>query len=228
MNITRRAAIVGATASVAMARMAHAALPATSSPFLPVQQGPIGYSFAFVCHPSLGREVLGISKITATHPNISVDDAEDIYLAGAHVADEVRDRYPHVTRPVWLACVIRRQAALIGKRGRRGYANIALMHPALVEQIGCENLVPPEHFDGAGTRIGRWTRTGEVPKWENIGSTIWCASHLPMDEAYVVYSKAPIDSAGILLRDGHLGLAMQAVGPMSGPQQYVTRIRLIG
>ena len=84
-----------------------------------------------------------------------------------------------------------------------------------------------ETFDIADA--GAEDMADDMPKWDHIGSTVYCSPHLPTDEAYVVYAKALCDAGGILLSDaGHMGLAMQEVEDMTGPQQYVTRIRFVG
>jgi hypothetical protein len=212
--------------------------PPQVSPFLPVQWGTFGYVFQFlptpVAIPDSGLFDYGVLRIKPQFAVRHVDEAENAYLASGHVVDEVWDArtshryaYQPFTKGVWMACTIRKNAALIAARGRRGYANIVLMHPAMVEQIGRENLVDPAQFEDAGSTLGRWTRTAEVPKSDLLGSTIWCASHLPTDEAFVIFTRGLVDAGGVLLNDGsgNLSLAMQAVTDRTGPQQYVTRIR---
>jgi hypothetical protein len=242
MKMTRRTALLGAAITYPAAlTLPLPMFPPQVSPFLPAQWGPVGHILQYRKPDALQSFNVEIKKVTAGFTVANIDDAENAYLVGSHIADEVwderawRDRnttwtngvwHRPFTKGIWMACALRRQAALVAARGRRGYANIALMHPNMIEQIGRENLVDPAHFEGAGTIIGRWTRTAELPKWENVGSTIYCSPHLSPDEAYVLYVQHPVDAGGILLNDdGHDALIMQEVSMMTGPQQYASRVR---
>ena len=242
MEITRRTALLGAAGGLFGGLPVAASpspvplrpiLPPQVSPFLPAQWGPVGYMMQFREADRSSVINLDIRAVTNGYAVATIDEAENAYLANSHVADEVWDaskshQYIHqpFTRGFWMACALRRQAAYVAYRGRRGYANIALMHPDMIEQIGGENLVDPAHFEGVGTVIGRWTRTAELPKWGNVGSTIYCSPHIAPDEAFVLYQAGFCDAGGILLNeDGRHKLIMQDVTAMTGPHQYVTRVR---
>lgn len=194
------------------------------TPILPTQTGKMGQVVSMRCDDSrmsmFFRQVMGKSIA-------NIDEAEDAFLSHAHVAIEVRPDGEEGGR--WMAFAIRRQAAHVACRWRRGYGNVLLMHPDMIDVIGPDNFVTDEHFEGAGTRVGRWTRTAELPKWNHRGSTVFCSDHLPMNEAYVLYLGQMSHDAGAVLLDhgdGAFSMFTQGDDNVVGAKadSYVTRI----
>ncbi len=245
MNTTRRDVLRAAALGVIAGTLAQTGLPAApsfepvgvtpasppshpQSPFIPFQRNNMAHLLSYSPRDEPAAGNMGVFDFGFTHfpdvPINSVEAAEDQFLSTAFEAVETWDANewpkvgrPDMTRGLWLSCMIRRHAAYIAHRGRRGCANVALMHPNMINDIGHEHIIPPK-TDQVG--FGRWRFVGEIPH----KIMAYCSNHLPADEIFVAYRQHLCDAGAALLDhgDGKLSFAMH-----SNPQNYISRIRFV-
>ena len=160
--------------------------------------------------PSPGDQVQDVSEI------------EDQLISQAPVVSESR-----VTLPFGL----RRQAAYVAHRGRRGYASGVFMHPLLADQFAEQNWAGD--WAESSQTVGRWTSVGGLAKGPGVWTTVWVGTHMPTNEFVLFYCNRinRIDSVAAFLDhpDGHLYFC-QPQDPdlrFHEPSNYITRVRLI-
>jgi hypothetical protein len=194
------------------------------SPILPVQKGDTGYILQRTKREIGNGFWLNFKAYRDGYVIKSIEQAENAYLACAEIADEIWE--PRFAKGFWMACALRRQGAYIARRSRRGFANLCLMHPNMVRQIVQHNHLVTVSSE-APKAIGRWTRSSESfdPK-----IVIYCADHLPTDEAYMLFVNGNADVGAIILENnqGNRKLIMQDQTECSGPDFYATRVRFSG
>ena len=152
---------------------------------------------------------------TQCHPVCSIEEAEDKLLDEAYCVTEPWDTLPFG---------LRRQAALVAARGRRGYANYFLMHPSMAYRIPLENWLDCERF--MFRPIGRWFEMGVMPKRDRWGSTVYVSEHLPENQAYVFYKTTSIDAPAMMLdKDCSLRLVIPSgVDILYNVCDYITKV----
>lgn len=168
---------------------------------------------------ALRKTIQQIVKIHKDDPQCrsvtSIEDAENRLFNMAHSATESWDQLPFA---------LRRQAALVANRGRRGYANQFLMHPSMAHRIHLENWLDGERF--MFRPVGRWFEMGVMPKRDRWGSTVYVSEHLPENEAYVFYKNSSADApAMVLCNDDALVLAIPSgVDILHNVSHYITKV----
>lgn len=209
------------------------------SPFLDIQEGEFAYMLR-TCLEEWTVDMLSPSKTPYRKQQIrvikipynsdehdvipvkSITDAEDRLLKKCHSVEEKWEE---------IAFAIRRQAALIACRNRRGYANIALMNPSMIEKIAIENWTDGQKH--ICKPIGRWLEMGVICKKYPIGSTVYVNNCIPDDECYLLYkgSNAVDCAATILNHNKLLNLVMpcatnnKIIDISVKISQYITRIK---
>lgn len=147
----------------------------------------------------------------------SVSEAEDYVFTQASQAREPWDG---------LAFALRRQAAYLAHRNRRGYANLLFMSLSMWEKLPQEQLfIDWEKF---GNSVGRWVHRGVLRKFDNTGSAIFTSDCIEDDVAYVAFKGvSDVDSvAHLFCQNQQMRLwCPQGVDFASGCEQYITQVK---
>lgn len=159
----------------------------------------------------------------------SVEEAEDLIIAAAEVRelDLSNDVPSFIGDNMWtvegLPLQIKRAANIIAARTRRGYGQVALVSPAMLDTLLPLNGV--EAVDGE--QVGRWTEKALV--FESV--KVYVGNSIPDDEIVIAYvgSSQLIDGPGGVIEEGdQLGLYLlpntsEALGNVT---DYISRLRI--
>ena len=146
----------------------------------------------------------------------SVEEAEDLLFSGAAKATEPWDGLPFA---------LRRQAAYLAHRNRRGYANLLFMSPSMWEKLPKDQLFLD--WNEFGTQHGRWFYRGILRKFDNSGSRIFTCDSVPENTAYVAYKGlSDVDAvAHLFFKSGEMRLwCPHSVDFVAGCEHYITQV----
>jgi hypothetical protein len=166
-------------------------LHVTISPFFPIWNDPEAPMFSLwekrkripmimVRHQAKGTSI----SIDYFTPNLVFNS---LYDAERHIISMAETAYEDISDLAVLPFAIRRQAAYVASRSRRGFANAVMMNQRLYNLLtSVEDLLPikPEE----PTKLGYWTVGGSINKWGDSGLLVFISDVIADNEAVIMYS----------------------------------------